>query len=81
MGVWDGWLYAPTVSLSSDFEGLEEVFAAGFSPTLAFNTDPLLGGAREPGQAKVGVHAGALHVHRVHCRVKAREGRRREGTC
>lgn len=59
----------PTVSLVSDFEGLEEVFAAGFSPTLAFNTDPLLGGAREHGQAKVGVHAGALHVHGVHCGV------------
>lgn len=62
------------VSLASDFKGLEEVFAAGFSPTLAFNTDPLLGGAGEPGQAKVGVHAGALHVHGVHCGVIAGGG-------
>lgn len=56
-------------SLASDFKGLEEVFAAGFSPTLAFNTDPFLGGAGEPGQAKVGVHAGTLHVHGVHLHV------------
>lgn len=76
-----GWVgraaLCPTGSLASDFKGLEEVFAAGFSPTLAFNTDPLLGGAGEPSQAKVGVHAGALHVHGVHCGVTAGGG----GTC
>lgn len=43
MGGLGGQLQAPKVSLASDFKGLEEVFAAGFSPTLAFNTDPLLG--------------------------------------
>lgn len=80
MGRWGGWLWAPTVSPASDFKGLEEVFAAGFCPTLALNTDTLLGGAREPGQAKVGVHASALHVHGIHCGVTSREGRG-EGTC
>ena len=62
------------VSLASDFTGLEEVFAAGFSPTLAFDADPLLGRAGEPSQAKVGVHACALHVHGVHCGVTAGGG-------
>lgn len=34
----------------------------------------LLGRAGEPSQAKVGVHACALHVHGVHCRVTAGGG-------
>lgn len=79
MGGWGGQAALGPHCLASDFKGLEEVFAAGFSPTLAFNTDPLLGGAGEPGQAKVGVHASALHVHGVHCGVTAREGRRGRG--
>lgn len=75
VGGWGGLLFSPPpVSLASDFMGLEEVFAAGFSPTLAFDADPLLGRAGEPSQAKVGVHACALHVHGVHCRVTAGGG-------
>lgn len=66
--------FRPPWSVWPDSKRLEEVFAAGCSPTLALDTDTLLGGAREPSQAKVGVHAGALHVHWVHCRVTAREG-------
>lgn len=43
VGGWGGQLEAPKVSLASDVKGLEEVFAAGFSPTLALDTDALLG--------------------------------------
>lgn len=64
-------------------QGLEEVFSASCCPTFAFNTDPFLGGAREPSQAKVGVHSGTFHVHGVHLHVviKGELLARPDGSC
>ena len=69
-------LQLPAVNLGS-----EEVLAAGSGPAFAFNAAPGTGGAAQatPCKSKVGVHAGAFCIHRIHCGEKEGDKRRAAG--
>lgn len=69
-------LQLPAVNLGS-----EEVLATGGGSAFAFNAAPGTGGAAQatPCKSKVGVHAGAFCIHRIHCGEKEGDKRRAAG--